>query len=46
VPDEGWRKQGWGINFESFVLFETPHAHVKGAFRKPDLGHAVIQIQE
>ncbi len=34
------------INFESFVLFEAPHADVQCAFGESDLGHAVVQIQE
>src|SRR6267143_1403689 len=34
------------IDFESFVLFEAAHAHVKGAFGEADLGHVVVQIQK
>src|SRR5260370_2819 len=44
-PKDGEVQVG-GIDFESFVLIETPHAHIKGAFGKADLGHAVVQIQK
>ncbi|PYU39418.1 MAG: hypothetical protein DMG53_24570 [Acidobacteria bacterium] len=43
--EDGESKVG-GIDFDRFILFEMPHAQVKGAFGEPDLRHAIIQIQK
>src|SRR5260370_36232727 len=34
------------IDFESFVVFEPPHTHVKSAFGDADLRRTVVEIQE
>src|SRR5260370_4629093 len=34
------------IDFESFVIFEPPHTHVKSAFGDADLRRTVVEIQE
>src|SRR6266852_6148244 len=34
------------IDFESFVILEAPHTHVKSAFGDADLRRAIVQIQK